>query len=105
MYIKRCRKSRGIPRGSWFENVHLSPESRRRRRKGNPVPVGIIRLPCTQSVGVRGRRLDIFGIASGTYLAATSENQKFFVCYGCSELKCVSVSCHIYLELRVTRVQ
>jgi hypothetical protein len=46
--------------GDVFEHLHRSPGSRRRRRKGNPVPGGITGSPCSWrdiNTGTRSSRL------------------------------------------------
>jgi hypothetical protein len=36
--------------GGGLEYLHLSPASRKRRRKGNPVPGGITEPPCSWGI-------------------------------------------------------
>jgi hypothetical protein len=36
--------------GGWLEHLHRSPASRRRRRRGNPVPEGITEPPCSWGI-------------------------------------------------------
>jgi hypothetical protein len=45
---------REFPCGGGVQYLHRSPASRRRRRKGNPVPGGIIGLPCSWGIWIRG---------------------------------------------------
>jgi hypothetical protein len=53
---KQGRSSCGvtIPYGGGVECLHRSPATRRRRRKGNPVSVGIIGTPCSWEIKIRG---------------------------------------------------
>jgi hypothetical protein len=39
-----------VPCGGGVEYLHRSPESRRRRRNGNPVPGGITGPPCSWGI-------------------------------------------------------
>jgi hypothetical protein len=51
-----CLKSRMLvhywesPGGSRLEYLHCGPASRKRRRKGNPVPRGISEPPCSWGI-------------------------------------------------------
>jgi hypothetical protein len=55
-YYKQCQSCSGrdIPFGGGFEYLHRSPASRRRRRKGNPVPGGVTGPPCSWGILIRG---------------------------------------------------
>jgi hypothetical protein len=46
--------SRGAPASRRVQYLHRSPASRRRRRKGNPVPRGITGPPCSWWILIRG---------------------------------------------------
>jgi hypothetical protein len=39
-----------VDRGGWLEYLRRSPGSRKRRRKGAPLPGGIIRPPCSWDI-------------------------------------------------------
>jgi hypothetical protein len=43
-----------IPAGGGVEYLHLSPTSRKWRRKGNPVPGGTTGPPCSWGIYIRG---------------------------------------------------
>jgi hypothetical protein len=50
------------PCGGRFEYLNRSPASRRRRRKGNPVPGGITRPPCSWGIWTRDLALQVGGV-------------------------------------------
>jgi hypothetical protein len=76
------------PRGGGLEYLHHSPASRRRRRKGNPVPGGITGQPChsgtntetwTSKLGV-GRKADDLAVVITYFTGILGTYNAGYIC-------------------------
>jgi hypothetical protein len=54
LYNDDLRPAQMIPCGGGVQYLHRTLASRRRRRKGNPVPGGITGPPCSRGIQIRG---------------------------------------------------